>query len=183
MEEFYARFVAALGEAFPQVSFSHVLADLEGAVRQLGILVKYSDMTHLDSTDEISGYATVENGRPKIVVNGFHNEARRRFTIAHELGHILLHWNWLPGEVVSPGFVEVSTYNRYDGYYSPEEKVREREANNFAIELLAPQEAVRAYLKQITQEGYFDEEAQAVKVSEQFKISRPAARIRLREVA
>ena len=40
-----------------------------------------------DLKDYISGFIRYENGRHYIVVNNKHSEARKRFTIAYELGH------------------------------------------------------------------------------------------------
>src|SRR2546430_11553117 len=58
--------------------------------------------------DTLSGFLVrnSDTGRAVIGVNARHSEARQRFTIAHELGHYLLH----EGETVhfdgaKPGFV------------------------------------------------------------------------------
>ena len=40
---------------------------------------------------ELAGLLRVLDGAPTIVVNSSHGEMRRRFTIAHELGHLSLH--------------------------------------------------------------------------------------------
>ncbi|MDX6593596.1 MAG: hypothetical protein QOJ13_2792 [Gaiellales bacterium] len=62
---------------------------------------------------------------------------RRRFSVAHEVGHFLLH----AGSVGDRVFCRVG-----DLRPDPEspERVREREANRFAAELLMPEDMVRA---------------------------------------
>ena len=66
-----------------------------------------------------------EDGGPAIIVNN--NESisveRKIFTIAHELGHLILHRNSFNGEV------------------SEENEIEEKQANDFAAELLMPEKA------------------------------------------
>ena len=61
-----------------------------------------------------------------IFVNDDYVATRNLFTIAHEIGHYVLH---------------ESSQNRFDEYhkYTPAELTREKEANNFAGELLMPE--------------------------------------------
>jgi Zn-dependent peptidase ImmA (M78 family) len=84
--------------------------------------------------DRLSGFLVrnTASGKAVIGVNKGHSKARKRFTIAHELGHYLLH----EGELVHfdaerPGF---RVNLRSDGSDSD----MEREANLFAAELLMP---------------------------------------------
>lgn len=66
-----------------------------------------------------------EDGGPAIIVNN--NESisveRKIFTIAHELGHLILH------------------RNSFDGEVSEENEIEEKQANDFAAELLMPEKA------------------------------------------
>lgn len=66
-----------------------------------------------------------EDGGPAIIVNN--NESisveRKIFTIAHELGHLILH------------------RNSFDGEVSEENEMEEKQANDFAAELLMPEKA------------------------------------------
>ena len=71
-----------------------------------------------------------------IVVNGGEPETRRRFTIAHELGH------WVCQCL--EGHTEPLYCRAEDVGGRPEAKALEREANVFAAELLMPQEAVQS---------------------------------------
>src|SRR3954468_10495898 len=70
-----------------------------------------------------------------IVVNGAEAETRRRFTIAHELGHWICQCLEGIAEPVMCRDNDLSTATN---------RAREREANVFAAELLMPEDAVRA---------------------------------------
>jgi Zn-dependent peptidase ImmA (M78 family) len=71
-----------------------------------------------------------------ILVNAGEPGARRRFTIAHELGHWVC--QCLEGEM-EPVYCRAEEMT-----LDPRTKAREREANVFAAELLMPEDAVRA---------------------------------------
>ena len=75
------------------------------------------------------------NGRPVIRFNPFEQPTRQRFTIAHELGHMLMN-HIVPGERVlrDPKMAYVSGY----------EQPREMQANQFAAQLLMPEAVVRS---------------------------------------
>ncbi len=66
-----------------------------------------------------------EDGGPAIIVNNSENISveRKIFTIAHELGHLILH------------------KNSFDGEVSEENETEEKQADMFAAELLMPQKA------------------------------------------
>jgi Zn-dependent peptidase ImmA (M78 family) len=95
---------------------------------------------------EISGMLvplpqSVSNLKWAIVINDLDPPVRQRFTIAHELGHLLLHKYAAPH---ADGRVQV----RFRDEESAKGSVREEiEANQFAAELLMPEEQVRAHLR------------------------------------
>jgi Zn-dependent peptidase ImmA (M78 family) len=84
---------------------------------------------------DISGFLFRQGREAIIGVNAHHSSSRQRFTIAHELGHILLHAPG-PNEFhVDRGFeVKFRNYRSSKGT-----DLEEREANLFAAELLMPQ--------------------------------------------
>ncbi len=87
--------------------------------KRLGIVLKYYD-GHAGG----DGYSTYIKGRPTIFVNRNCSEARKRFTAAHELGHILLG--------------HVGVYDLVNREPAPTDNPIEHEANVFASRLLAP---------------------------------------------
>jgi Zn-dependent peptidase ImmA (M78 family)/transcriptional regulator with XRE-family HTH domain len=74
-------------------------------------------LTQLPGVDAetIDAFSAALHGRPMIVLSSKGNPMRQRFSVAHELGHLLLHPEPAPGS-----------------------RVHEREANTFAAELLMP---------------------------------------------
>jgi Zn-dependent peptidase ImmA (M78 family) len=96
-----------------------------------------------------------------ILVNAGHSLTRKRFTIAHELGHFLLHRERLDnGEMIDDAM-----------YRSGVTAKEETEANRFAAELLMPFALVRSLLAA----GISAPEQLAAKL----QVSLPAMRIRL----
>ncbi|MXY66774.1 MAG: ImmA/IrrE family metallo-endopeptidase [Gammaproteobacteria bacterium] len=93
---------------------------------------------YLDS--RISGMLECKDGKYKISVNVFHPETRKRFTIAHELGHYILH-----RELIGNGVDDTTAYRSEEiGKYhntdiGPHE---ETQANRFAAGLLMPTKLV-----------------------------------------
>lgn len=94
------------------------------------------------------------------------SSARDRFTVAHELGHLFLHYPRVASE--SPGQQMVAT--RWVDDTDPEQQRAEWEANWFAAAFLMPKQAFVTALAQ--HGGDIDE------VAEIFAVSIQAARIR-----
>ena len=96
--------------------------DLVSLIEDAGIKLYLNDF-NFQKTFGLS--VNKEDGGPAIIVNN--NEAisveRKIFTIAHELGHLILH------------------KNSFDGEVSEENETEEKQADMFAAELLMPQEA------------------------------------------
>ncbi len=86
--------------------------------RQLGIQVKVTDL------DGVSGEVRILRGVPWIMVAAGDSPKRQRFTVAHELGHILLG--------------HVGNYELINREPAPDDNPIEQEANVFAARLLAP---------------------------------------------
>lgn len=115
------QYVATFGGDEVPVPVEAVAEDL------LGLHISEADL------DGISGL--LYPSRRRIVVNAGDPPARKRFTIAHELGH------WVCQCQDGP---EVSVFCRAeDVTLDPDAKAIEREANVFAAELLMPEPAVR----------------------------------------
>ncbi len=119
--------------------------------------------------DGITADLKVPGKRPRVFVNTDRPERRRRFTLAHEYGHIRIPWHM--GTIVDVADQEEGDSGN-TGYWRMEE-----EANRFASELLLP----RIWLRELC------ETASAAAVhraaSERAEVSRAATAIALVEAA
>ncbi|MBL7837215.1 MAG: ImmA/IrrE family metallo-endopeptidase [Bacteroidetes bacterium] len=95
--------------------------------------------------DGISGFFVKKDSEMRIAINSEHNILRQRFTIAHELGHYVLHRNEESLFIDKGEKVMYRDLKSTSGEYR-----REREANAFAAALLMPEDLidkeVRLYL-------------------------------------
>jgi len=143
----------------------------------VGMIAKKLDVTVVfnpDASDDISGFLLLDNGQAIIGVNENHSEARQRFTVAHELGHFLLH---RPAEGIP--HVDRSFHVKFrNSQSSSGQYVEEMEANLFAAELLMPAFAIRnAIIHCKTFDMDNDDQIKAV--AETFNVSQQALMIRL----
>lgn len=123
--------------------------------------------------DDMSGVAYRQsNGQRIIGVNSLHGTNRQRFTIAHELGHLILHGNdeLHVDERFPIGFRdEVSSLAVSD---------KEIEANQFAAELLMPAEWVLRDVR--ARHIDFEDDDDAIdELAEKYGVSTRAMTIRL----
>jgi Zn-dependent peptidase ImmA (M78 family) len=124
--------------------------------------------------DDLSGFLYRDRSKKTAIigVNASHHPNRQNFTVAHELGHYLLHdfddihvdrhfKVWLRSDASSQG-----------------QDVEEKEANLFAAELLMPP---RLLAKELETTGTFDLEDEAIlkKLAEKFSVSTQAMTFRL----
>jgi len=91
--------------------------------------------------DDLCGCLVRKNGVGLIAINQNHPEGRRRFTLAHEIGHFMLHSS-------EEGFIdkESSIFLRSNDSVRKAEPM-EIEANYFAAELLMPERFIEDDLK------------------------------------
>lgn len=101
---------------------------VESFARALGMELVYRKLE-----DEVSGSLVINQGRATIVVNTSHNKNRRRFTIAHEIGHYILH-----GKSAQVFIDSAKVFNR-DPISAQGTQTQEIDANAFAAELLMPE--------------------------------------------
>lgn len=92
-----------------------------------------------DTALKIDGYTILDCRPPKIVLRSDVHIKRKRFTIAHELGHILIPWH--NGK---------NTYANHRNSSSFLDK-NEAEADAFAAELLLPQHWMEQYLQKASE--------------------------------
>lgn len=94
-------------------------------------------------TDDLSGVLIRRGDSSTIAVNQQDSFVRKRFTIAHECGHLILSHK---GEV----FVDKQVVNRRNATSSLAIDEQEIEANQFAASLLMPREDVVSHLDQLS---------------------------------
>jgi Zn-dependent peptidase ImmA (M78 family) len=114
---------------------------VEKIARALGITITLDQVD-----DDLSGFLFRDRkaGRTVIGANKSHHPNRLRFTIAHELGHCLLH----AGEVIHLDEEPASfTVDFRNGKSAKGEDDNEKEANLFAAELLMPAKFLRQELE------------------------------------
>ncbi len=109
--------------------------DPEAIAEAEGFDVVYSEFAK-DVGPHISGYSDANTNT--IVVNVAQSPARKIFTIAHELGHLLLHRDYVKDD------------GRYQllprkNFYSEDKPVEEKEADAFAAEFLVPVSVLLKY--------------------------------------
>lgn len=145
--------------------------DVKAIAEKEGVIV----VSDPESTDEISGFFLIDEGQPIIGVNGNHAETRQRFTIAHELGHFLLHQ-----QTEGVPHVDRSLVVRFrNSQSSSGEYVEEMEANLFAAELLMPSSELAKTLQHL---NFFDMDGNDEKIKElaaKYRVSEQAMLIRL----
>lgn len=124
-----------------------------------------SGMIMVDDEHGIKGLDT----NKAIVVNSKDMNQRKRFTVAHELGHYLLE-----------GQEKVCFGHRDIGDYS----ARERDANHFASELLMPESKIRGFIKEYEDSIWGDIPGSFYidSVSNHFNVSKSAAKVRLEKL-
>lgn len=113
--------------------------DVRALAEKEGVRVALEDLE-----DQVSGALLARDGQAVMAVNSNHPPRRQRFTMAHELGHRLLHWE--SGEATA--FVDGSLSFRRDERSKDGSLDVEREANAFAAELLMPRLEIEKWASQ-----------------------------------
>jgi len=158
--------------------------DLDRVVSSLAIRVHDEEMEA-----DVSGVLIVKGDQRHVLVNKGHAANRKRFTIAHELGHLVLHDS--DDQTDAEGqriFIDrqIRVYQRvgeassaiYKKEGSMTDASQEREANTFAACLLMPAHHVtRAALER----DLFDEVSVA-SLARNFSVSEQAMSIRLQQL-
>jgi Zn-dependent peptidase ImmA (M78 family) len=128
--------VNAILKSLPEISLP---IKIEEIVRLRGLKVMPYPLG-----DDVSGLLAIENGQGTIGYNQNEPKVRRRFTIAHELGHYELHKD------KSDLFVDKQfIYRSQQSRNTPVNQIMEQEANTFASAILMPTEFVRSEVEKI----------------------------------
>lgn len=149
---------------------------VDDLVEALGLEVVYEPLP----ADTSSVLIRDPSGRRLIGVNASHSSTRQRFSLAHELGHALLHFSEDPpadGEAVVDRPLEVLFR---DGLAGQGTNRVEIDANAFAAALLMPEELVKTRLRRRwQQEPTRSIELTISDLADDFDVSPQAMRYRL----
>lgn len=132
-------------------------------VKKFGIEIREGDL------GEVSGLLVRNSNALIIGINSQQSGARRRFTIAHEFGHYLLH------EGISSHFDRDYRINFRSAESSQATDVEEIEANYFSASLLMP----KAFLDADDAIEALDSDAKVEKLAKRYRVSRHAMSLRL----
>jgi Zn-dependent peptidase ImmA (M78 family) len=145
--------------------------------RNLGAQLRYSPLD-----EQLSGMIYISGQTPIIGINSLHHPNRQRFSIAHEVAHLVLHRQLISGKVhVDKEFkVQFVTLNRDETSALGTDRI-EIEANQFAAELLMP---TAWFLDAIGSKPFdIDNEAPIEDLARKFRVSRQALDFRFRNLA
>jgi len=137
--------------------------DLDGMAVALGLLVFDVDTFQHDESGRIRRIFEGDRIDYVIEINSHHSENRRRFTLAHEISHYLLH-----RDKIGDGLTDDMLYRSRLGDFI------ETEANRLAAELLMPRMLVKTLFRSGIQS--------LSQLCEMFKVSEAAMRIRLKQL-
>ena len=144
---------------------------VERIAKRLGASVRFSPFD-----DSLSGMITIKDGVPIIGINALHHPNRQRFSIAHELGHLVLHREFITNNVhVDKSFA----LNRDERSATGEDKL-EIDANAFASELLIPREWLK---REIASHVDLEDDRALTNLAKHFKVSKVALQNRLLNLA
>ncbi len=107
-------------------------------VEKSGIYVQEGDFGHT-----VSGLLLTEDGKNIIGLNRNESPVRKRFTLAHELGHYFFH------RTDTDEFLSITKINFRNEESSSGEKLKEREANYFAANLLMPEFMLKSEINKL----------------------------------
>lgn len=124
-----------------------------------------------DFSNDLSGVLVRKGTNVYIAVSTSDGPLRRRFTVAHECGHLALKH---AGEI----FIDKQVINRRDGNSSLAIDEQEIEANQFAASLLMPREEVVEHLNQL-HKSYKQRNILVELMAGRFRVSKPAMEYRL----
>lgn len=169
---------SSASELLRQFNPSAQPVDVENLAVALGAQVHYQDLE-----DSVSGALVIKGDETHVFVNRSHHPNRQRFTIAHELGHLVLHGAGEDRLFVDTtlkvyqrvGQSNSSAYTSEDSSTTPEE---EREANNFAAALLMP----RPLLEAAAFKSMLADESDIAALARDFQVSEQAMSIRLQRL-
>ena len=135
---------------------THTPVDLDGMADALGLTVERTPLG-----GDIAGKIERRARGYHVTLNSRDSARRRRFTLAHEIAHFVLHRDLIGDGITDSGLYRSSLTDEI-----------ERQANRYAADLLMPAAKVRQFWR----EGL----RSIAQMATQFEVSHEAAEIRLR---
>lgn len=113
------------------------IEDIVKLLESNGVIVYFFDYDFISAQNKsFDGVSFYVKGVPVILINDKIQNARKVFTLAHELGHLIMH--------------------NHNDFFISNERDMEKEANKFASEFLAPKNALRGEFNRLTVEKLFE---------------------------
>ena len=153
------------GDLLQEAGMAQAPVPVDEVARHLGIQVDEADLG-----EECSGMLVREEDYAVIGVNVNHHEHRKRFTIAHEIAHYMLHGG--EAYIDRPLHIDLRAADAGSGTQQ-----EETEANQFAAALLMPADQVRAAVAEQPFDPAQDDELP--NLAQRFKVSPQAMTTRL----
>jgi Zn-dependent peptidase ImmA (M78 family) len=154
-----------------EFGFSELPIPVDRLAMRLGL-----DVERAVLGDDISGLLVIQEGRGIIGINASQASTRQRFTIAHELGHFVLHRDIVP-VFIDKQFLKPYVAAFRDGASATGEEEIEREANAFAAGLLMPANLVHEAARLLPPTSTDDDVIEGL--ARRFDVSRQAMSFRL----
>lgn len=158
-------------EVLSELGVSTIPVPVDAIAQRKGVTLRYMALD-----DNLSGMIFLHENTPTIVINSLHHANRRRFTLAHELGHFELHMAAIGGDVHVDKRFLARNANSSTGF-----DAKEVDANRFAAELLVPRAMLAKELRGRTVDLEMDDELLG-ELAEAFGVSTQMMAIRVGEL-
>ena len=155
-------------ELLRAATVSRAPVPVEALAEHVGAVIRYEPFS-----GALSGMLHRAGDHSVIGINSLHASVRQRFSIAHEIGHLLLHGSQL--HVDEHAFVAFR-----DPESSKASDPHEIEANQFAAALLMPPDLLRAAILRLGNDPDVTEAIQTL--AQSFQVSQEAMTIRLKSL-
>lgn len=143
---------------------------VEKLAQDAGALISYQPF----EAQDISGLLYRAAGSAAVIgVNSNNPKVRQRFTIAHELGHLILHQGH---DLILERLIRLNFRDATSSTASHEEEI---EANRFAAELLMPQDFLEHVLATLLQGRPLSDLELVRRLARRFEVSQSAMEYRL----
>ena len=149
---------------------------VEKLARRKGATIRYREFD-----GGVSGVLVrTDDGEFVVGVHATQPRVRQRFTIAHELGHLVLH----PGRpIIVEQLKRGARVNWRDGASSGAKDTEEIQANQFAAALLMPTKLLEGDYWRLVKAGVDDEDLLVERLARNYDVSPQAMRFRLLNLA